>query len=107
MKGMLEPVYKEEVTGQVEVLELYKVSKVGTVVGGMVTEGYITNDAGVRLIRDGVVVYEGKLGSLQRYKDAVKEVKAGLNLGLTIANYNDIKVGDMIEAFVMKEVPVE
>lgn len=107
MKGMLEPVYKEEVTGQVEVIELYKVSKVGTVVGGMVTEGYITNDAGVRLIRDGVVIYEGKLGSLQRYKDAVKEVKAGLNLGLTIANYNDIKIGDMIEAFVMKEVPVE
>ncbi|MCF6165505.1 Translation initiation factor [Furfurilactobacillus rossiae] len=107
MKGMLEPVYKEEVTGQVEVRELYKVSKVGTVVGGMVTEGYISSDAGVRLIRDGVVVYEGKLGSLQRFKDQVKQVKAGFDLGLTIAGYNDIKVGDVIEAFVMKEVPVE
>ncbi|MCF6159913.1 MAG: translation initiation factor IF-2 [Furfurilactobacillus sp.] len=107
MKGMLEPVYKEEVTGQVEVRELYKVSKVGTVVGGMVTEGYISSDAGVRLVRDGVVVYEGKLGSLQRFKDQVKQVKAGFDLGLTIAGYNDIKVGDVIEAFVMKEVPVE
>ncbi|HAT55497.1 MAG TPA: translation initiation factor IF-2, partial [Lactobacillus sp.] len=107
MKGMLEPVYKEEVTGQVEVRELYKVSKVGTVVGGMVTEGYISSDAGVRLIRDGVVIYEGKLGSLQRFKDQVKQVKAGFDLGLTIAGYNDIKEGDVIEAYVMKEVPVE
>lgn len=107
MKGMLEPVYEEQVTGQVEVRELYKVSKVGTVVGGMVTEGYISRDAGVRLVRDGVVIYEGKLGSLQRFKDSVKEVKAGFDLGLTIAGYNDIKVGDVIEAYVMKEVPVE
>ncbi|GEK28145.1 translation initiation factor IF-2 [Furfurilactobacillus siliginis] len=107
MKGMLEPVYEEQVTGQVEVRELYKVSKVGTVVGGLVTEGYISSDAGIRLIRDGVVIYEGKLGSLQRFKDQVKQVKAGFDLGLTIAGYNDIKEGDVIEAYVMKEVPVE
>ncbi|GKT03276.1 translation initiation factor IF-2 [Furfurilactobacillus entadae] len=107
MKGMLEPVYKEEVTGEVEVRELYKVSKVGTVVGGMVTEGYISSDAGIRLIRDGVVIYEGKLGSLQRFKDSVKQVKAGFDLGLTIAGYNDLRVGDVIEAYVMKEVPID
>ncbi|MGO3548812.1 MAG: translation initiation factor IF-2, partial [Paucilactobacillus nenjiangensis] len=107
MKGMLEPVYVEEVTGEVEIKELYKVSKIGTIAGGMVTTGRITREAGIRLIRDGVVIYEGKLGSLKRFKDDVKEVKAGFDLGLTIENYNDIKVGDVIEAYVMKEVPVE
>ncbi|CUS26369.1 Translation initiation factor IF-2 InfB [Paucilactobacillus oligofermentans DSM 15707 = LMG 22743] len=107
MKGMLEPVYVEEVTGEVEIKELYKVSKIGTIAGGMVTTGRITRDAGIRLIRDGVVIYEGKLGSLKRFKDDVKEVKAGFDLGLTVENYNDIKVDDVIEAYVMKEVPVE
>ncbi|WP_341778404.1 translation initiation factor IF-2 [Levilactobacillus sp. HBUAS70063] len=107
MKGMLEPTYEEQVTGQVEVKDIFHASKVGTIVGGMVTEGYITADADVRLIRDGVVIYEGKLGSLKRFKDDVKQVKMGYELGLTIENYNDIKVDDVIEAYVMKEVPVK
>ncbi|MCH3922609.1 translation initiation factor IF-2 [Limosilactobacillus sp.] len=107
MKGMLEPVYKEETIGEVEVRQLYKASKIGTIAGGMVTSGKITRDSKVRLVRDGVVVYEGELGSLKRFKDDVKEVKAGFECGLTIANYNDIKENDVIEAYQMKEVPVK
>ncbi|AYM03089.1 translation initiation factor IF-2 [Levilactobacillus yiduensis] len=107
MKGMLEPTYEEQVIGQIEVKDIFHASKVGTIVGGMVTEGYVTADSDVRLIRDGVVIYEGKLGSLKRFKDDVKQVKMGYELGLTIENYNDIKVDDVIEAYVMKEVPVK
>ncbi|AVK99966.1 translation initiation factor IF-2 [Pediococcus inopinatus] len=107
MKGMLEPTYVEQVTGQVEVRQIYKVSHVGTVVGGYVTEGFIQKDSGVRLVRDGVVIYEGKLASLKRFKDDAKQVKQGFELGLTIDGYNDIKVDDVIEAYIMKEVPVE
>ncbi|MBW1605491.1 translation initiation factor IF-2 [Lactobacillus sp. Sy-1] len=107
MKGLLEPTYKEEVTGQVEVREIYKASKVGTIAGGMVISGYISRDSKVRLIRDNVVVYDGELGSLKRFKDDAKSVKQGFECGLTIENYNDIKVNDVIEAYVMKEVPVE
>jgi translation initiation factor IF-2 len=107
MKGMLEPVYEEEIIGQVDIRETYKVSRVGTIAGGFVTEGFIQRDSGVRLIRDGVVIYEGKLGSLKRFKDDVKEVKRGFELGLTIENYNDVKIGDVVEAYRMKEVPVE
>ena len=107
MKGMLEPVYKEETIGEVEVRQIYKASKVGTIAGGMVTSGKITRDSKVRLVRDGVVVYEGELGSLKRFKDDVKEVKAGFECGLTIANYNDIKEKDVIEAYQMKQVPVK
>ncbi|GEO71038.1 hypothetical protein LZY01_02060 [Levilactobacillus zymae] len=107
MKGMLEPVYEEQVIGQVEIRQIYHASKVGTIAGGMVTDGKITSDSDVRLIRDGVVIYEGKLGSLKRFKDDAKEVKQGFELGLTIENYNDIKVDDVIEAYVMKEVPVK
>ena len=107
MKGMLEPVYKEETIGQVEVRQIYKASKIGTIAGGMVTSGKITRDAKVRLVRDGVVIYEGELGSLKRFKDDVKEVKQGYECGLTIENYNDIKEMDVIEAYKMKEVPVK
>ncbi len=107
MKGMLEPVYEEETIGEVEVRQIYKASKVGTIAGGMVTSGKITRDSKARLVRDGVVVYEGELGSLKRFKDDVKEVKAGFECGLTIANYNDIKEKDVIEAYRMKEVPVK
>lgn len=107
MKGMLEPVYEEETIGEVEVRQIYKASKVGTIAGGMVTFGKITRDAKVRLVRDGVVVYEGELGSLKRFKDDVKEVKSGFECGLTIENYNDIKENDVIEAYQMKEVPVK
>ncbi len=107
MKGMLEPVYEEEVIGQVEVRQIYKASKIGTIAGGMVTQGKITRNAKVRLIRDGVVIYEGELGSLKRFKDDAKEVKLGYECGLTIENYNDIKEMDVIEAYEMKEVPVK
>ncbi|GAY73113.1 translation initiation factor 2 [Lentilactobacillus kosonis] len=107
MKGMLEPTYKEEITGSVEVRETYKASKVGTIAGGMVVDGVIKKDSKVRLIRDSVVIYDGELNSLKRFKDDVKEVKQGFELGLTIQDYNDIKVGDVVEAYEMKEVPVE
>ena len=107
MKGMLEPVYEEEVLGQVEVRQLYKASKIGTIAGGMVVSGKITSDAKVRLIRDGVVIYEGELGSLKRFKDDAKEVKMGFECGLTIKNFNDVKENDVIEAYHMKEVPVK
>ena len=107
MKGMLEPVYEEVVIGQAEVRQTYKVSKVGTIGGCMVTDGKLTSGCGVRLIREGIVVYTGKLGSLKRFKDDAKEVVSGYECGLTIENYNDIKVGDTIEAFEQEQVPVE
>ena len=103
MKGMLAPTYEEKVLGQAEVRKLFKVSKIGTIAGCMVTEGSIKNACQIRLIRDGVVVYEGKLGSLQREKDSVKEVKAGFECGMTIENFNDIKENDIIEGFEMVE----
>lgn len=107
MKGMLEPEYQEKVTGQVEIRETYKVSKLGTIGGAYVTDGYIQRDSGVRVIRNGVVIYDGKLASLKRFKDDVKQVKAGYECGLMVEKYNDIKVGDQLEAYVMEEVPVE
>ena len=105
MKGMLEPVFEEKVTGEVEIRETYKVSKLGTIGGGYVMDCYIQRDSGVRVIRDGIVIYEGKLASLKRFKDDVKQVKQGFECGLMVEKYNDIKVGDRIEAFVMEEVP--
>lgn len=107
MKGMLEPTYQEKVTGNLTIRETYKASKVGTIAGAYVNSGVITKDSGVRLIRDGIVIYEGKLASLKRFKDDVKEVRQGFECGLTIENYNDIKVDDEVEAFVMEEVPVK
>ena len=104
MKGMLDPVYEEKITGQVEVRQLFKVSKIGTIAGSYVQTGYIERNCGVRLIRDSIIIYTGKLSSLRRGKDDVKEVKTGFECGLTIENYNDIKVGDIIEGFVMEEV---
>ena len=105
MKGMLEPVFEEKVTGYVEIRQTYKVSKLGTIGGGYVTDGYIQRDSGVRIIRDGIVIYEGKLASLKRFKDDVKQVKSGFECGLMVEKYNDIKEGDQIEAFIMEEVP--
>lgn len=105
MKGQLEPEFEEKIIGNVEIRELFKVSKVGTIVGGMVMSGVIKRDSSIRLIRDSVVIYEGTLGSLKRFKDDVKEVKKGYDLGLTIENYNDEKIGDIIEVFEMVEVP--
>lgn len=107
MKGMLEPTYEEKVTGNITVRETIPVSKIGTVVGGYVDSGFIRRDSKVRLIRDGIVKYEGELGSLRRFKDDVKEVRQGFELGLTIDGYNDIKVDDQIEAYTMEEVPVK
>ena len=104
MAGMLAPEIKEEVTGTAEVLETFHVSKVGTIAGAMVREGKIRRGCKLRLIRDGIVRYTGDLGSLKRFKDDVKEVTSGFDCGISIAGYNDIKVGDMLEAFEEKEV---
>jgi translation initiation factor IF-2 len=104
MKGMLDPEYEEKVIGQAEVRQTFKVSKVGTIAGCYVTDGKITRDSKVRLIRQGIVVYEGEIDSLKRFKDDVKEVMQGYECGLTIKNFNDIKEGDIIEAYVMQEV---
>lgn len=104
MKGMLEPEYEEKIIGQAEVRQTIKVSKVGTIAGSYVTDGKVTRDSGVRVIRDGIVVFEGELDSLKRFKDDVKEVAKGYECGMTIKNYNDIKEGDVIEAFVMEEI---
>jgi len=107
LKGMLAPTFEEIVTGQAEVRETFKVSKVGTIAGCYVTDGIIKRDALVRVLRNGVVAYEGKLASLKRFKDDVKEVKFGYECGLSIENYNDLKIGDVIEASQMKEVEVD
>lgn len=104
MKGMLDPEYEEKVIGNVEVREIFKVSKVGTIAGAYVTDGKITRDSGVRVIRDSIVVYEGELDTLKRFKDDAKEVTAGYECGLTIKNFNDIKEGDQIEPFIMVEI---
>ena len=104
MKGLLDPVLEEKVIGEVEVRKIFKVSKIGTIAGSYVTNGIITRNSEVRLIRDGVVVYTGKVGTLRRGQDDVKEVKFGFECGITIQNYNDIKEGDIIEAFIMEKV---
>ncbi|MCT7747020.1 MAG: translation initiation factor IF-2, partial [Lactobacillus iners] len=107
MKGMLEPTYEEKVVGSLTVRETWKVSKVGTIAGALVDSGYITKDSGVRVIRDGIVKYDGKVASLKRFKDDVKEVKQGFECGITIENFNDIKIDDQLEAYEMQEVPVK
>ncbi len=104
IKGMLTPKMEEKITGNVEVREVFKITKVGTVAGGYVLDGKITRNTKVRLIRDGIVIYTGYLGSLKRFKDDVKEVNAGYECGLNIENFNDIKVGDIIEGFEDVEV---
>lgn len=104
MKGMLAPEYHEVITGQTEIRQVIKASKIGNIAGCYVTDGSIKRNCGIRLIRDGIVVYEGKLASLRRFKDDVKEVNAGFECGLNIENYNDIKEGDIIEGYVMEEV---
>ena len=104
MKGMLDPEYEEKITGQMTVRETYKVSKVGTIAGCYVNEGSIQRDSGVRIIRDGIVILEGKLASLKRFKDDVKEVKMSYECGAMIENFNDIKVDDVIEGFIMEEI---
>ena len=105
LKGMLAPEFEEVVTGQAEVRSLFKLSKVGTIAGCYVTDGVIERNSLVRILRDGIVVYEGKMASLKRFKDDVKEVKYGFECGITIEGFNDIKEGDIFEASVMKEIP--
>ncbi len=104
MEGMLSPDIKEEITGTVEVMETFKITKVGTVAGCIVRDGRISRKSKIRIIRDGIVIYTGELGSLKRFKDDVKEVKNGYECGLNIENFNDIKVGDHVEAFEEVEV---
>ena len=104
IEGMLEPVMKEEIVCSVEVLETFKISKVGTIAGGIVREGKIQRNTPIRVIRDGIVIHTGRLGSLKRFKDDVKEVLTGHDCGLNIESYNDIKVGDIIEGYEQVEV---
>ena len=104
MKGMLDPEYEEQVIGNVEVRQTFKVSKVGTIAGSYVTDGRITRDSGVRVIREGIVIYEGELDTLKRFQDDAKEVTAGYECGITIKNFNDLKEGDQIEPYIMVEI---
>ncbi|HOO43679.1 MAG TPA: translation initiation factor IF-2, partial [Bacillota bacterium] len=104
MKGMLDPVFEQQIIGEVEVRETYSVSRVGTIAGCMVTSGVAQRDAMAKLVRNGIVIFEGKIASLKRFKDDVKEVRTGFECGITLDNYNDIKIGDIIELSTMKEV---
>ncbi len=104
MKGMLDPEFEEKVIGQVEVRTTFKVSKIGTIAGSYVTDGKITRDSSIRLIRDGIVIFEGEVDALKRFKDDAKEVSQGYECGITLKNFNDIKEGDIIEAYVMQEI---
>ncbi len=104
MEGMLSPEFKEEILGTAEIREIFKVSKIGSIAGCMVTNGKILRNSGIRLIRDGVVVFTGELASLKRFKDDAKEVTKGYDCGMQIKNYNDIQEGDIIEAFHEVEV---
>ncbi|WOV85319.1 translation initiation factor IF-2 [Sporosarcina jeotgali] len=104
MKGMLDPEFEEKIIGQVEVRETFKVSKIGTIAGSYVTDGKITRDSGVRIYRDNIVIFEGELDTLKRFKDDAKEVAKGYECGITIKNFNDVKEGDIIEPFIMQEI---
>lgn len=105
MEGMLSPEFKEEITGNAEIRETFKISKIGTIAGCMVTDGKILRNSGVRIIREGVVIYTGSLESLKRFKDDVKEVSKGYDCGLQIKGFNDIKEGDVVEGY--QEVAVK
>lgn len=104
MKGLLDPVYEEKVIGEAEVRETFKVSRIGTIAGCYVANGVVRRNSLCRVIREGVVIYEGKINSLRRFKDDVREVAQGYECGMTIENFNDIKVGDVIECYIMEEV---
>ena len=104
MKGMLAPKFKESVIGHAEVRQTYKVSHVGTICGCYVQDGRIVRNCKVRVVRDGIVVHEGDLASLRRFKDDVKEVATGYECGLSIEKFNDVKEGDVVEAFVMEQI---
>jgi translation initiation factor IF-2 len=104
MEGLLAPIYKEKHLGRVEVRETFHVSKVGTIAGCYVTDGKVTRGAQVRLVRDNIVVWEGKMSSLKRFKDDAKEVASGYECGISLEHFNDVKVGDIIEAFEMEAI---
>ena len=105
MKGMLDPVFEEKVIGHAEVRQTWKVSGVGTIAGAYVLDGMFERDCQVRIVRDGIVVYDGQLASLKRFKDDVKEVRTGFECGLSFERFNDLKEGDVVEAFKMVEIP--
>jgi translation initiation factor IF-2 len=107
MLGLLEPVLKETVLGQAEVRQLFRVPKIGVVAGCYVTEGKVARNSEVRLLRDNVVIYTGRVGSLRRFKEDVSEVKAGFECGIGIANYNDLKERDVIEFFVTEKIAAQ
>ncbi|MGB3368178.1 MAG: translation initiation factor IF-2, partial [Acidaminobacteraceae bacterium] len=104
MLGMLDPEYREVVLGRVQVRDTFKVPNVGVICGAYVTEGKVARNAGVRVIRDGIVIHEGKISSLRRFKDDAKEVATGYECGIGIENFNNIKVDDEIEAFIIEEI---
>jgi translation initiation factor IF-2 len=105
MKGMLDPIYKEKVIGHATVRDTFKVSNVGTIAGSYVTDGKMQRNALVRLVRNGIVLYEGKLVSLKRFKDDAKEVATGYECGIMLEKYNNLKADDVIEAYIMEEIP--
>ena len=104
LKGMLAPKYQEVVIGHAEVRQTYKVSAIGTIAGCYVKDGKVTRDAQVRVLRDNIVLHQGTVGSLQRFKDSVKEVTSGYECGMSIDRFNDIKEGDVFECFAMEEI---
>jgi len=104
MKGMLDPVFKEVVIGTAEIRQTFKISDVGTIAGCYVTNGKVARNAGVRVLRDNIVIHEGKLATLKRFKDDVKEVDKGYECGLQIEGFNDLKEGDQLEVYVMEQV---
>ena len=104
MKGMLEPEYKEKMLGYADVRQVFKVSSAGTIAGCYVTQGKIQRNAEIRLVRDGIIIHEGKIDSLKRFKDDAKEVSENFECGIGIENFNDIKEGDTLECFVMEEI---
>ena len=106
MKGMLDPKFKEVVIGHAEIRQVYKISGVGMVAGAYVKDGKMQRNEKVRIVRDNIVIHEGDLATLKRYKDEVKEVAAGFECGLSFERYNDIKEGDIVEAFVMEQIRV-
>ena len=104
MKGMLDPEFEEKIIGTAEVRQTFRISNVGTIAGAYVLTGKVARNAGVRIIRENVVIHDGKLATLKRFKDEAKEVSKGFECGIQIENYNDIKEGDIIEAYVMEEI---
>ena len=104
MKGLLDPEFKEEILGKAEIRDTFKVPNIGTVGGAYVIEGKVQRNAGIRLVRDGIVIHEGTISSLRRFKDDVKEVQSGYECGIGIEKYNDIKIGDILECYMMVEI---